>query len=142
MKQSIFTNSTIRPFIVALICVLEVPIVLAQEQKVTEPVGARVLETGVLQNTAGFTGAVLGAEVIAITPGADDSQVIDIVVPVNPDEVDRVRVVTPDGKPLKQKQALEISMDHENNEVGVTLRLPRKDRLGFKIRLIDLPDDQ
>ena len=113
--------------------------VYAQETPL--PAGARVVETGILQNLSGFTGDVLGAEVIAVTPEADGTQVIDIVIPVNPDEVDQVRVLTPDGRPLKQQKQVEFIRDHENGEVGIILKLPKKDRLGFKFKLIDLPDE-
>ena len=142
MKPNIFQKSTFGLFVVPLSFTLGNQIVYAQAENITEPAGARVLETGVLQIVPGFTGDALGAEVIAVTPGENDTQVIDIVIPVNPDDVDRIRVLTPDGKPLKPERAIEISMDHENKEVGVVLTLSRKDRLGFKFRLIDLPDDQ
>ena len=114
----------------------------AQSQDTSVPVGASVIETGILQNAVGFTDVVLGAEVIAITPAENNTLVIDVVIPVNPDDVDLIRVVTPDGNPLKQYQPMEISMDHENKEVSVILKIVKKDKLGFKFRLIDLPEDQ
>ena len=117
-------------------------IVHAQQQNDSAREGARELETSVLQRVAGFTDDKLGAEVIAVTPGEGDTEVVDIVIPVNPDDVDQVRVTKPDGTPFKKKRIVEISRDHENNEVGVVLRFNKKDRLGFRLKLIDLPDDQ
>ena len=114
----------------------------AQEQEGSVPEGAKVLETSVLRNDVGFTGDALGAEVIAVTPGENDTEVINIVIPVNPEDVDEVRVTRPDGTPFTKKRTMEISLDHENDEVGVVLRLNKKDRLGFRLKLIDLPDDQ
>jgi len=104
--------------------------------------GVEVYETGVLQNIFGYQGDVLGAEVTSVTATADNtSEVIEISVPVDPELVDRVKVVTPSGKPVKLDSPLEISRDPENDKVGITLRLSKKYDLGFKIRLIDLPDD-
>jgi len=60
---------------------------------------------------------------------------------VNPDEVDQVRVLTPDGRPLQQQKKVELIRDHENGEIGIILTLPKKDRLGFKFKLIDLPEE-
>lgn len=114
----------------------------AQTAEAYNPPGTMVVETGVLQNVVGFKGNIIGAEVVAISPGAEDTQVIDIVIPVNPDAVDQVRVFDPDGKPLKHKRAMEIIFDHENGELGVVLTLPKKEKLGFKFKLIDIPDDQ
>jgi hypothetical protein len=124
------------------VCALAFEVVDAQAENNPDLTDARVVETGVLQSVPGFTGDVLGAEVIAITPGENDTQVIDIVIPVDPDKVDRIRVMTADGKPLKQKEAVEFSRDHENGELGITLKLNKKQKLGFKFKLIDLPDDQ
>jgi hypothetical protein len=142
MLPKILTRQTVALLTILIACTLTSLNAYAQAQDASDPAGARVIETGILQNVPGFTGDVLGAEVIAITTVENDIQVIDIVIPVNPDDVDQVRVLTPDGKPLKQRRAMEILMDHENNEIGVVLRLSKTDKLGFKFRLIDLPQDQ
>lgn len=100
------------------------------------------LETGILLNVIGYQGDVLGAEVISVTTAADNSsEIIEISVPVDPELSDRVKVVTPSGQPVKLDSPLEISRDHENDKVGITLRLSKKYNLGFRIRLIDLPDE-
>lgn len=117
-------------------------LVNAQAQDDSAREGARELETSVLQKVIGFTGDELGAEVIAVTPGEGDTEIVDIVIPVSPNDVDQVIVTRPDGTPFKKKRIMEISRDHENDEVGVVLRLNKKDRLGFRLKLIDLPDDQ
>lgn len=114
----------------------------AQAQNDSAQEGARELETSVLQKVVGFTGDELGAEVIAVTPGEGDTEIIDVVIPVSPDDVDQVHVTRPDGTPFEKKRIMEISRDHENDEVGVVLRLNKKDRLGFRLKLIDVPDDQ
>lgn len=107
-----------------------------------EDTNLKVLETDILQNVAGFKGGLLDAEVIEIIDTDDgQSQEINIVVPVDPAEVDRVQVLSPSGQPIKLKRPPQISMDHENNEVGIIVTLPKNKKLGFKLKLIDVPDE-
>jgi len=95
-----------------------------------------------LKNVTGYEGDVLGAEVVSVSPGSTNaSEVIEIRVPVDPELADRITVITPAGKKVKLDKPMELSLDHENNQVGIILRLPKKNGLGFKIRLIDLPDE-
>lgn len=103
---------------------------------------AKTVETGVLQNVIGYRGDVLGAEVISIYASEDDlSQIIELSIPVDPDLADRVSVVSPSGRRIELESPPEISRDDENNEVSIILKRSKKTRLGFKIRLIDLPDE-
>jgi hypothetical protein len=62
-------------------------------------------------------------------------------VPISPDRVDSVKLVTPSGHPVKLNQPLEMPRDHENDKVGITLNLSKRNSLGFIIRLIDLPEE-
>jgi hypothetical protein len=55
--------------------------------------------------------------------------------------VDSVKLVTPSGHPVKLNQPLEMPRDHENDKVGITLNLSKRNSLGFIIRLIDLPEE-
>ena len=115
---------------------------LRAQEIIQYPADAKVLETDVLQSIAGFKGELLDAEVIAVTESDDGKfNTINIIVPVDPSEVDRVQVTSPSNKPLRLKRATEISMDHENNELGIVLTLPSSNKLGFKLKLIDLPDE-
>jgi hypothetical protein len=102
----------------------------------------KVLETGLLKNVTGYQGDVLGAEVILVTTTDDGlSELIEISIPIDPDLADRVSVESFSGQRIKLKKPMEISRDHENNKVGIILKLPRKSKLGFKIKLIDVPDE-
>ena len=106
------------------------------------PADTKILETDVLQSIAGFKGGLLDAEVIAITESDDgESNTLNIVVPLDPSEVDRVQVFSPSNKPIKLKRAVEVIMDHENHEIGIILTLPKNNKLGFRLKLIDLPDE-
>ena len=101
-----------------------------------------ILETGVLREVTGYKGDVLGAEVLSISTGEDNvSQIIELSVPIDPDLADRVHVVSPSGKQIELADPVEISRDAENKKVGITLKLSKKTSLGFKIRLIDVPDE-
>lgn len=62
---------------------------------------------------------------------------IEINLPIDPDQVDQVRVVSPTGESLEQYREPEILRDYENNNVGVKIFLPRQKNLGFRLRLID-----
>ena len=102
----------------------------------------KMIETGLLQNLAGYKDAVLGAHVISITAGEDGvSEVIEICMPVGQEQADRILVVSGSGKPLKLLTPMQISHDHESKKVGMILALPGETKQGFKIRLIDLPDE-
>jgi len=102
----------------------------------------KTVETGVLQNVIGYRGDVLGAEVVSIFVSEDDLwEIIELSIPIDPDLADRVSVVSPSGKRIELESPPEISRDDENNKVGIILKRPKQARLGFKIRLIDLPDE-
>ncbi len=102
----------------------------------------KIFETGVLQNVTDFKGDVLGARIISISTDEDNlSEIIELIVPIDPELADRVFVVSPSGKPLEIEEPIEISRDMENKEVGITLKLSKKSKLGFKIKLIDVPDE-
>ena len=102
----------------------------------------KTVETGVLQNVIGYRGDVLGAEVVSIFVSEDDLwEIIELSIPIDPDLADRVSVVSPSGKRIELESPPEISRDEENNKVGIILKRSKQARLGFKIRLIDLPDE-
>ena len=120
---------------------------MAQEAIISEAneaslANVEVLETGLLKNVTGYQGDVLGAEVVSVTTTDDGlSEVIEISIPIDPELADRVSVESPSGQRIKLKKPIEISRDHENNNVGIILKLPGKSEMGFKIRLTDVPDE-
>lgn len=106
------------------------------------PADDKIFETGVLRNVTGYKGDVLGAEVISVSADADNlSEIIELTVPIDPDLADEVTVVTPSGKPLKVHNPIEIVRDVENNKVGITIKLNKESRLGFRVKLIDVSDE-
>jgi len=115
---------------------------IIQDVNELPPAEAPTLETGILQRVDGYKGDLLGAEVISITPAENDAlEVIELSVPIDPEVVDQVTVVGPSGQLLELGEPIEISPNQEKSSVGIILTLPKKKKLGFKIKLIDLPDD-
>lgn len=115
---------------------------IIQDVNKLPPTEAPTLETDIIQRVDGYKGGVLGAEVVSITPAENDSlEVIELSIPVDPEVVDQVTVVGPQGQLLELDEPIEISPDQEKGSVNIILTLPKKKKLGFKIKLIDLPDD-
>ncbi len=111
-------------------------------EAVPTPPGITTLDTGYLEATPGYTGSVLGAEVIGVSDlSAEELQIIEVSIPVDPDQVDEVRIISPSGSTLKQQRQAEILRDYENNNVGIKLYLPQQQKWGFKLKLIDKPED-
>jgi hypothetical protein len=108
------------------------------------PPGTVVFETGLLKNTIGYRSDVLGAEVISVEPAANEKfELIVVSIPLDFefDQVDRISVFSAKGQRFIFDKPLEISMDRENNKVGIIMSLPRKTKMGFIIKLIDLPEE-
>ena len=105
-------------------------------QQAVSPPQTRILESGYLEPTPGYRGNLLGAEVVDTEINAD-RQMIEINLPIDPDQVDQVRVVSPAGERLEQYREPEILRNYENNNVGVKIFLPQQKNLGFRLRLID-----
>lgn len=113
----------------------------AEENRLAVP-PRMTLETDVLTARPGYTGKILGAEVLASEPGPlGEEQVIEINVPVDPDQVDRIEVVTPSGETIKQRRTAEILRNYETDNVGITLFLSREQNWRFKLKLIDNNED-
>ena len=99
------------------------------------------LTTGYLQATPGYEGNVIGATVTSVDIGNEDKlHTIEINLPISPDRVDRVMVISPTGMSVRQAKEAEILRDYEHNNVGIKLFLPRTNNFAFKLKLIDLPE--
>ena len=106
------------------------------------PPGTPTLETGILQRVDGYKGDVLGAEVVSVIAGENGaSDVIELSIPIDPELADQVTVLGPSGQLLELDEPIEISPDQERSGVEIILKLPKKKKTGFRIKLIDLPDD-
>lgn len=104
--------------------------------KTAPPPQIRIFETGYLEATPGYRGNVLGAEIIDAVID-DEQQAIEINLPIDPGQVDQVRVISPSGEKLKQTKEAEILRNYETDTVGLKIFLPRRESPGFRLRLID-----
>ena len=101
------------------------------------------VDTGELKATAGHQGDQLGARVIS-SREVGDEQHIEIEVPIDPESVDQVQVYstesgTGSGSVVLTREA-QIIQNYESNNVGISVRIPKSDNLGFRLKLIDHPD--
>jgi hypothetical protein len=101
------------------------------------PMENKAVDTGQLEPTVGHKGDRIGAEVIS-SEVIGDEQLIEIRVPIDPDVVDQVYVTTPEGGPVNLSREAQIN---ENNNVGIWIRVPTKEKFGFRLKLIDESDD-
>ena len=101
------------------------------------------VNTGYLKATPGYRGDMLGAQIesISMTP-TGDQQVIELSIPIDPKRVDRVEVISISGELVKQNRKAEILGDYETSNVGIKLFLPRRKDWSFRLRLIDIPDNE
>jgi hypothetical protein len=115
---------------------------IIQDVNKLPPPEAATLETAILQRVDGYKGDLLGAEVVSINPAENDAlEVIELSVPIDPEIVDQITVVGPSGQLLELGEPIEISPDQEKGGVEIILTLPKQKKMGFRIKLIDLPDD-
>lgn len=98
------------------------------------------VDTGELKPTVGHEGDQVGAKVIG-TRQEGDEQVVDIEVPVDPDSVDRVEVYSTGSDSVVLTREAQIIQNYETNNVGISVRVPNSENLGFRLKLIDHPDN-
>ena len=98
------------------------------------------LDSGLLEPTVGHKGDRLGAEVVN-SEISGELQSIEITVPVEPDSVDQVRVLDASGKPLPMSREATIVHNYETNNVGISIQLPKSEDTGFRLQLIEDPED-
>ena len=98
------------------------------------------LDSGLLEPTVGHKGDKLGAEVVN-SEISGELQSIEINVPVEPDSVDEVQVLDEFGKPLPMSREATIIHNYETNNVGISIQLPKSENTGFRLQLIDKPED-
>lgn len=97
------------------------------------------LDTGYLEPTPGHKGDRLGAEVVT-SEITGEERVVNIRVPVDPDRVDKVQLMSTSGQPLNMSREAQIVHNYETNNVGITVRIPNSDNMGFRLKLIDETD--
>ena len=105
------------------------------------PMEEKSVDTGQLEATPGYRDEELGAEVIRYEE-YDEYRTIELNVPIEPDQVDQVQVMTPSGEIIPQSRQAQIVHDYETNNVGIKVQVPNTDNLGFRLKLIDHTDEE
>ncbi len=118
---------------------------LQSQTKHRPPPGAELneggsLDSGLLEPTVGHKGDKLGAEVVS-SEVFEELQSIEINVPIDPDLVDQVQVLDESGEPLPMSREATIVHNYETNNVGISIQLPKSENTGFRLQLIDKPED-
>jgi len=98
------------------------------------------LDTGKLEPTVGYKEDQLGAEVVD-TEVLGDTRSVEIIVPIQPDLVDQIQVLTESGEPIPLSRDAQIIHNYETNNVGIIIRVPTDEKMGIRFRLIDHADD-
>jgi hypothetical protein len=98
------------------------------------------LDTGKLEPTVGYKEDQLGAEVVN-TEVLGDMRSVEINVPIQPDLVDQIQVLTESGEPIPLSRDAQIIHNYETNNVGIIIRVPTDEKMGIRFRLIDHADD-
>jgi hypothetical protein len=104
------------------------------------PTESGSLDTGKLEPTVGYKEDQLGAEVVN-TEVLGDMRSVEINVPIQPDLVDQVQVLTESGELIPLSRDAQIIHNYETNNVGITIRVPTDEKMGIRFRLIDHADD-
>lgn len=98
------------------------------------------VDTGELKAETGQRDDATGAEVVH-TESLGDLQSVEVNVPIEPSEVDNVRILGADGDPVNMSREAEIVHDYETNNVGIKFDIPKTENLRFQLQLIDHPND-
>jgi len=118
-------------FAALILCACAVP-------KKSAPPPPKVYRTGVLKAVPGSTGDVFGSEVERVRVLSDETiQAIDISVPVPPEQVDQVEVISSSGNEVTQLKDAVIEPAANSGGSDITIYLPRSRKLQFRLKLID-----
>jgi len=98
-----------------------------------------VLESGVLEAKPGYTGNKLGVEVESVSTVGDDLAV-DLNLPVASDRVDRIEVETITGQAIELPREVEIEPGPDPRNTGIRIFLPKSKQWEFRIKIIDMPE--
>ncbi len=102
------------------------------------PAPPKVYRTGTMKAVTGSTGDVFGSEVERISILSDDTiQAIDISVPIPPEQIDQVEVISASGNEVEQLREAEIRASDGSAGTDITVYLPRNRKLQFRLKLID-----
>lgn len=100
-----------------------------------------VLESGVLEAKPGYTGSKLGVEVEGVSAAGNDLA-IDLNLPVAVEQVDRIEVESITGRVIELPREVEIEPGPDPRNTGVRIYLPKSKQWEFRIKIIDMPENE
>ena len=126
----------IRQLSLGIVAVLILSACATPEKSAPPP--PKVYRTGMLKAVPGSTGDVFGSEVERVRILSDETmQAVEVSIPVPPDKIDQVEVISSSGNEVIQLREAEIEPSVNADGTDVTVYLPRNRKLQFRLRLID-----
>ena len=137
MAKSVIASALV--FVLVVGCAAQRSVAQTADELAQPPSMTR---SGVLEATPGFVGSELGIEVEQVEAVDDGLWAIDLSLPFSAQQIDRIQIEAANGKVIELPRAVEIESGSDPNYTDVRVYLPRRKNLEFRVRLIDLPDNQ
>lgn len=103
----------------------------------------KTVMSGVLEAKPGFTGDEIGVEVERVVPvDGGQLQALDLNLPLASDRVDRIEVESVSGEVIDLPREPEIEPGPDPRNTGIRIYLPKRKNWEFRIKIIDVPEDQ
>lgn len=103
----------------------------------------RVVRSGVLEAKPGFTGDEIGVEVERVEAvDGGRLQALDMNLPLAIERVDRIEVESVSGEVVELPREPEIDPGPDPRNTGIRIYLPKRKNWEFRIKIIDVPEDQ
>ncbi len=100
-----------------------------------------VVRTGIIEARPGYTGSKFGVEVEDVSVIDDRVQAVDLTLPFGVEEVDRIEVESVTGDFIDLPRQAEIGPGPDPKNTGIRIYLPKRKKWEFRIRIIDVPED-
>jgi exonuclease III len=92
-----------------------------------------------LKPEQGYTGDVIGAKVVKVSPSSENMKAVEVSLP-DIGTVQSVRVTDADGKTVTQAREFEYINDTEKGRNGVIIYLDKKHNVPFRLNFNDQPE--
>ena len=103
----------------------------------------KTVMSGVLEAKPGFTGDEIGVEVERVVPvDGGRLQALDLNLPLAAERVDRIEVESVTGEVVELPREPEIEPGPDPRNTGIRIYLPKRKNWEFRIKIIDVPEDQ
>ena len=125
----------------SLCLLLWLPAALSAAESTQPATAAGEVTSGNLEARPGYIGSILGVQIEKVLDSEyPESKVIELSVPMAPEWVGGVQVLTPEGALIPQPRDVGMSRNPENNRLQMKIHLPKNKELGFRLKLISETD--